>query len=77
MALLDVLQQIIGSATAPDPKQIDAVTQAIESTGALDYTARLAAGEAKAAIACLGLLPDSSAKESLISLARFAVDRHY
>ena len=27
MALLDVLQQIIGSATAPDPKQIDAVTR--------------------------------------------------
>ena len=27
MALLDVLQQIFGSATAPDPKQIDAVTR--------------------------------------------------
>lgn len=57
--------------------QIDAVTQAIESTGALNYTASLAAKEAERATDYLRLLPDSPAKESLISLARFAVERHY
>lgn len=57
--------------------QIDAVTQTIESTGALDYTARLAAKEVEYAIACLNLLPDLPAKQSLINLAHFAVDRHY
>ncbi len=58
-------------------EQIAVVTQTIESTGALDYTARLAAKEADQAIACLGLLPGSPARESLISLAQFAVDRRY
>jgi octaprenyl-diphosphate synthase len=57
--------------------QIDTVTQTIESTGALDYTARLAAKEVEQAIACLSLLPDLPAKQSLINLAHFAVDRHY
>lgn len=57
--------------------QLDLVTRTIESTGALDYTARLAAGEAEQAIAELTLLPDSLAKDALISLARFAVSRHY
>jgi octaprenyl-diphosphate synthase len=57
--------------------QIDAVTQTIESTGALDYTTYLAAKEADQAMACLSLLPISPARESLISLARFAVDRRY
>lgn len=57
--------------------QIDAVTQTIESTGALDYTARLAAKEVEQAIACLSLLPDLPAKQLLINLAHFAVDRHY
>ncbi|MDQ5910357.1 MAG: octaprenyl-diphosphate synthase [Pseudomonadota bacterium] len=57
--------------------QIDVVTQTIESTGALDYTARLAAKEAEQAIACLGQMADSLSKEALMRLARFAVDRHY
>ena len=57
--------------------QIDIVTRTIESTGALDYTARLAVDEANKAITCLASLEDSPAKDALISLARFAVSRHY
>ena len=57
--------------------RIDIVTRTIESTGALDYTVRLAAQEADQAVEGLGFLPDSPAREALISLARFAVDRHY
>ena len=56
---------------------IEAVTRTIESTGALDYTARLAAEEAGRAIAQLAVLPESPAKEALTGLARFAVSRRY
>jgi octaprenyl-diphosphate synthase len=56
---------------------IDVVTRTIESTGALDYTARLATQEAEQAIAALAVLPASPAKDALISLARFAVTRRY
>lgn len=58
-------------------ERIDIVTQTIESTGALDYTARLADEQAEQAIANLALLPQSPAKDALISLARFAVNRRY
>ena len=57
--------------------QFDIVTQAIESTSALDYTTRLAAAEADRAIAHLAPLPASSAKDALIALAHFAVHRRY
>ncbi|HRX60190.1 MAG TPA: octaprenyl diphosphate synthase [Candidatus Competibacter sp.] len=58
-------------------ERIDIVTRTIESTGALDYTARLADEQAEQAIANLALLPQSLAKDALISLARFAVNRRY
>lgn len=58
-------------------EQIEIVTQTIESTGALDYTTRLAAEEANQAIACLDRLPDLPVRQSLIGLAQFAVSRHY
>lgn len=58
-------------------ERIDIVTRTIESTGALDYTARLADEQAEQAIANLALLPQSPAKDALISLARFAVNRRY
>jgi octaprenyl-diphosphate synthase len=57
--------------------QFDSVIRTIESTDALDYTAQLAAGEAERAIVELAIVPDSPAKDALISLARFAVNRHY
>lgn len=57
--------------------QIESITQTIESTGALDYTASLAVREAEQASAHLCLLPDSPAKDALIELASFAVKRRY
>ena len=48
---------------------------AIEATGGLEYAARLAGEERDKALARLASLPDSSFKEGLAGLARFAV-RH-
>jgi octaprenyl-diphosphate synthase len=53
------------------------ITETIESTGAIAYTARLARQEADKAIAALGNIPDSPYKQSLIDLANFSVDRTY
>jgi octaprenyl-diphosphate synthase len=58
-------------------EEIERVTQAIESTGGLDYTARLARHEADLAIEALADLPASAHKTSLQELANFAVDRTY
>jgi octaprenyl-diphosphate synthase len=58
-------------------EHIDVVTRTIESTGALDYTARLAAEETERAIANLAVLPESLAKDALADLARFAANRRY
>ena len=58
-------------------QQIDLVTRTIESTGALDYTSRLAAKEADLAITSLPMLPESPARDALIGLAQFAVNRRY
>ena len=57
--------------------RIEEVTRAVESTGALKYTAALARGESDAALNALGQLPDSDYKEALGALARLAVDRTY
>jgi octaprenyl-diphosphate synthase len=53
------------------------ITAAIESTGGLAYTARLARREASLAIEALAALPDSAYKQALRELADFAVDRNY
>jgi octaprenyl-diphosphate synthase len=53
------------------------ITAAIESTGGLAYTARLARREAALAIEALAELPDSAYKQALRELADFAVDRTY
>lgn len=57
--------------------QLAAVTAAIESTGGLAYTARLARQEASLAIEALAVLPDSAYKQALRELADFSVDRTY
>ncbi|MGH8131874.1 MAG: octaprenyl diphosphate synthase [Steroidobacteraceae bacterium] len=54
--------------------QLEPVIAAIESTGGLEYAASLARREAGAALAALGCLPDSSYKNGLAALARFAVE---
>jgi octaprenyl-diphosphate synthase len=66
---------IRSSIEAGDIGQLDAITAAIESTGGLAYTARLARREATLAIEALADLPDSAYKQALCELADFAVDR--
>jgi len=55
-------------------EQLELVVAAIESTGGLDYTARLAREELERALSSLGALPHSSYKDGLAALARFAVE---
>lgn len=57
--------------------QIDAVISAIETTGALAYTSRLAAEEAELAKQALTNLPDSPHKQALLNLADFSVQRTF
>lgn len=58
-------------------ERIDAVLAAIESTGAIAYTARLAREEAERAARALEPLPPSPYKEALGALAAFSVSRSY
>lgn len=58
-------------------QDLERVTAAIESTGGLAYTARLARREAALAIEALAELPDSAYKQALRELADFAVERTY
>jgi octaprenyl-diphosphate synthase len=54
---------------------LEAIRNAIESTGALHYTARLAREQAAAAVGSLATLPESAFRDALASLARIAVER--
>ena len=56
-------------------EHIEAIGHAIESTGAIDYTARLARVEADKAKACLAGIPDSPYTQALYQLAEFSVTR--
>ncbi len=58
-------------------EQLGAILHAIESTGGLKYTARLARAEAEQALAALGALPETSFREGLAALARFAIERKH
>ncbi|HEC11913.1 MAG TPA: octaprenyl diphosphate synthase [Acidiferrobacteraceae bacterium] len=58
-------------------EQIDEVTAAIESTGALAYTARRAEEEAMLAKATLADIPESEYKQALLELADFSIDRSF
>jgi octaprenyl-diphosphate synthase len=58
-------------------EELPAVLEAIESSGGLEYTARLAQGEADQALAALEPLPESVHIEALRQLAGFAVSRTY
>jgi len=53
------------------------VLDAIESTGAIAYTARLAEREAELALAALARVPQSPYREALVGLAEYAVNRRY
>jgi octaprenyl-diphosphate synthase len=54
-------------------EQLEPVMAAIEATGGLDYAAQRARQQMEQALECLGALPDSSFKDGLAALARFAV----
>jgi len=58
-------------------EKIDAVLEAIESTGAIAYTDAIARREADSAMASLGGLPDSEFRDALTALAEFSVQRKY
>ena len=58
-------------------ERIGLVKEAIESTGAIEYTSGLARAEAERAIDSLAHLPDSSHKEALVNLAHFSVSRAF
>ena len=58
-------------------EHLQQITAAIESTGGLAYTARLARREAALAIEAIAVLPDSAYKQALRELADFAVERTY
>jgi len=58
-------------------ESLDAITRIIESTGGLEYTARLARQEADLALAALVELPDSVYVKALRDLVEFAVRRSY
>ncbi len=56
---------------------IDAVTEAIQATGAIDYTADCAEKESRLAIDALENVADSEYKTALVDLAKFAVHRKF
>lgn len=58
-------------------ENIDAVSAAIESTGAIAYTARSAAAEADKAKKALAHLTPSPYRDALYALAEFSVNRSY
>lgn len=79
LRMADAAQQaVLHSAIAAGGREhIIAVTAAIESTGAIAYTARSAKAEADIAIGALAALPGSPYKDALIALAEFSVSRSY
>ena len=56
---------------------LDQITRLIETTGGLEYTARMARREKELAVEALGQLPASNYRSALVSLADFAVARTY
>ena len=58
-------------------RHLQEITRAVASLGGLAYTARLAQSEVDQALAALAPLPESSFKEGLSELAKFAVARKH
>ncbi|MDY0049398.1 MAG: octaprenyl diphosphate synthase [Halothiobacillaceae bacterium] len=58
-------------------ERIGEILQAIASTGALDYTRRLAVEEASRATQILDALPDSAYRKALAALAGFSANRNH
>lgn len=60
-----------------DRDQIEAVTEAIQETGAIDYTAEIAYQQAKIAREALDTVPDSPYRTALDDILTFSVERRY
>jgi len=58
-------------------ENIDAVMEAVQSTGAIEYTARLAKEEARKARNAINIFPDSEYKDAMQTLADFSVERNF
>ena len=56
-------------------EHLDIITTAIESSGAIAYTAQAARAELKCALQALDTLEPSPHKSALVTLAKFSVDR--
>ena len=56
---------------------LDQITRLIETSGGLEYTARMARREKELAVEALGRLPASNYRDALVTLADFAVARTY
>ena len=56
---------------------LDQITRLIETSGGLEYTARMARREKELAVEALGRLPASKYRDALVILADFAVARTY
>jgi octaprenyl-diphosphate synthase len=56
---------------------LDQITRLIETSGGLEYTARMARWEQEQAVEALGRLPASKFRDALVTLADFAVARTY
>ena len=56
---------------------LDQITRLIETSGGLEYTARMARREKELAVEALGGLPASKYRDALVTLADFAVARTY
>lgn len=60
-----------------DKDQIEAVTEAIQQTGAIDYTAEVAYQQATIAREALTSIPDSPYRKALDDILTFSVERRY
>ncbi len=58
-------------------EKLGAILHSIESTGGLQYTARLARAEADQALAALSVLPETPFRAGLAALTRFAIERKH
>ncbi|NLB31862.1 MAG: octaprenyl diphosphate synthase, partial [Alcaligenaceae bacterium] len=67
--------ELIRNAIETGDADFKAVAEAIKSTDALQYTRQIAEKESELAIDALEAFPDSIYKQSLLQLARFAIER--
>ena len=72
-----VQEQIVSILTGPSEARLSAIRPLLEASDAKDYTESIAQRFRRDAIEALDVLAPSQAKESLLTLADFAVDRRF